>query len=93
MNHKLFYTIYIIGVISTIVGALFKIMHKPDADFFIEVGLLLTAIYTVIALYEIFNSKNILQNEKLMWLVGFIFVNAITGLMYFLQGRKRILRK
>jgi hypothetical protein len=40
---------------------------------------------------EISNSKKVTGLEKLMWLVGFIFISHITGLVYLLSARKRII--
>jgi len=75
----------------TIVGALFQIMHWPYASILLTVGLLCSLVYVVLCLMEISNSKKVTGLEKLMWLVGFIFISHITGLVYLLSARKRII--
>jgi hypothetical protein len=81
-----------ISFILTIVGALFKIMHWPFASILIGVGLLLSLIYIVLCLIEISNSKKTNTAERYMWLVGFIFMAQITGLVYLSFARDRIIK-
>jgi hypothetical protein len=82
---------FISSLFLTIVGALFKIMHWPYASILLTVGLLCSLVYVVLCLMEISNSKKVTGLEKLMWLVGFIFISHITGLVYLLSARKRII--
>lgn len=81
-----------ISFIITIVGALFKIMHWPFASILIGVGLLLSLVYIVLCLIEISNSKKTNTAERFMWLVGFIFMAQITGLVYLSFARDRIIK-
>jgi hypothetical protein len=83
---------FIISFFTTIIGALFKIMHWPNASIILGIGLLLSLVYIVLCLMEISNSKKVNGLEKLMWLVGFIFISQITGLVYILSARNRIIR-
>lgn len=83
---------FIISFFTTIIGALFKIMHWPNASIILGIGLLLSLVYIVLCLMEISNSKQVNGLEKLMWLVGFIFISQITGLVYILSARNRIIR-
>lgn len=60
--------------------------------FFITSGIL-TIVYIISTLYEIYSSNRITLNEKVMWTVGFILpIFIITALLYFFLGRRRILR-
>jgi hypothetical protein len=81
-----------ISFILTIVGALFKIMHWPFASSLIGIGLLLSLVYIVLCLIEISNSKKTNTAERFMWLVGFIFMAQITGLVYLSFARDRIIK-
>jgi len=49
-------------------------------------------VYVVLCLMEISNSKQVNGLEKLMWLVGFIFISQIAGIVYILSARNRIIR-
>ncbi|MGK4567611.1 GldL-related protein [Flavobacterium sp. 3HN19-14] len=79
-----------LSLLIVITGALFKINHMPAANALLTIGLIFTFIYTVAAILEIFNSRRINSTEKLMWLIGFLFFNFITGILYILSARKRI---
>lgn len=89
---KIVITSFIFSFILTIVGALFKIMHWPGASMLLLIGLLSLALFIIMALYEVFNSKTINSSEKLMWTVGFLCLGSLAGLVYILTGRKRVIR-
>jgi len=82
---------FICSFFITIVGALYKIMHWPYANILLSVGLLCSLFYVVLCFMEISNSRRVTGLEKLMWLVGFIFISQITGLVYLVSARKRII--
>jgi hypothetical protein len=82
-----------IGIVFIIVGAWFKLLHYQNADIFLTIGIIASIIFLVIVLYEIHSSKKVRGPEKIMWTVGFIFINTITGLMHFLIGRQKIIKK
>ena len=65
-------------------------MHSEYGNVFLTIAILATIIYTVLALYEINSSKQINTSEKIMWTIGFLFINTITAIVYFIAGRKRI---
>ena len=83
---------FISSFFITIVGALYKIMHWPYASILLSVGIVISLVYVVLCLMEISNSKQVNGLEKLMWLVGFIFISQIAGLVYILSARNRIIR-
>lgn len=55
-------------------------------------GFIAISAFILMALIEIYRSKNIPLAEKIMWTAGFLFLNMITGLIYFLLSRKRVIR-
>lgn len=48
-------------------------------------------IFTALAVYEIMQSKKIEMVEKLMWVVGLLFINIIVGFVYVTSARNKIL--
>jgi len=74
--------------------AALKITHTSiqyDKEVAFE-GFIAIAAFIVMALIEIYKSKNITLNEKIMWTIGFLFFNLITGIIYFFFARKRVIR-
>jgi hypothetical protein len=67
-------------------------MHWPYASILLSVGIVISLVYVVLCLMEISNSKQVNGLEKLMWLVGFIFISQIAGIVYILSARNRIIR-
>jgi predicted membrane channel-forming protein YqfA (hemolysin III family) len=80
---KLYKTSLIISIAVTIIGAMFKIMHWPEARLLLSLGLLLSLIYIVIALIEIYKTESKTLVEKVVWLIGFIVFSWIVGLIYY----------
>ena len=81
---------FILSLLIVLTGSVLKIMHWPAGTPLLMIGLVFTFIYIVTALFEIFNSRRINSSEKLMWLVGFLFFNLLTGILYIFSARKRI---
>jgi len=84
---------FFLSITLVVTGLVLKIMHISAAQILIPFGLFFTLVYATIALYEIYKSDKITLDEKLMWTVGFISVCTITGLLYLILGRPRILRE
>jgi len=80
---KLYRTSLMISIAITIIGAMFKIMHWPGASLLLSLGLLLSLIYIVIALIEIYKTESKSLVEKVLWLIGFIVFSWIVGLIYY----------
>jgi len=80
---KLYKTSLMISIAITIIGAMFKIMHWPGASLLLSLGLLLSLIYIVIALIEIYKTESKSLVEKVVWLIGFIVFSWIVGLIYY----------
>ena len=89
---NLFRPIFLLSILIGLVGAFFKILHLPGGHIFIVITVILTAIYVILGLYEIYGSNRIAMHEKVMWTIGFIFLSTVTGLLYLFIGRPRILR-
>lgn len=83
-------TSFIISFIITLIGAYLKITHSQGAETLLIVGVITTLIFIVSAIYEVWTSKRIDHTEKTMWTIAFILMSGVTGLVYFLIGRRRI---
>ena len=93
MNNKnLIPIFYVLSFIILFLGAIFKILHQPFGSEIMGLALISSIIYIVLSLLEIFKSERIDKTEKIMWLVGFIFLSTVAGFIYLVLARKRILR-
>ena len=89
MNKVTLYKISLsISLILITIGALFKITHYPGASFMLLLGMVVSFIFIIIALEEIFVDKSNSQFEKLLWLIAFIFLSLITGTVYYFNNIK-----
>ena len=79
-----------LSISITIIGSMFKIMHWPYATLIMAFGMILMLFFIISAIYEVMNSSKIDGSEKFMWVIGFLFFGIITGLIYLLSARKRI---
>ncbi len=84
--------IYWINFIIVILAAFLKIRHQENANFFLIIGLILSVLFVVLALMEVYSSKNISSNEKFMWTIGLILMSTLVGLIYIVKGRNRVLK-
>jgi hypothetical protein len=82
---------YFGGSAITIYGACLKIMHQSNASIFLQIGLLVSLIFIVLAIIEIFSSKKINPFERGLWLLGFLCFNVITGFLYLTRARRSII--
>ena len=87
---QLFFMSFIIWFLGILVGAIVKIMHFPYGDLMMAIAMISYLIFACMVIYEVVQSGKIERIEKSMWVIGMIFFSAITGILYFLVGRKRI---
>ena len=66
-------------------------MHWSYAREVMILGLLSQLVFIILSLTEISKSDRIDGTEKFMWFIGFIFIGTISGLLYILSARKRII--
>jgi hypothetical protein len=90
-NKQILNVSFIASIVIVILGALIKIMHYPYSQIVLVVGLLSLVVFWIVAISEIKSSTRITGSEKFMWIIGLIFCGSITGLVYLLSGRKRII--
>ena len=84
---------FVLSLLLTSAGAMLKILHEPKSEPFLILGIIASIIFIVLAIYEVRTSTRIDRTEKTMWTIAFIFMCGLTGLIYFIMGRKRIISK
>jgi prepilin signal peptidase PulO-like enzyme (type II secretory pathway) len=77
----------------SLTGALLKLQKLEFSGVFMTLGILALITLIVSCLLEINESKTIDGTEKFMWTIGFVFFWFITAIVYFISGRKRILKQ
>ena len=82
---KLYKFSLLLSIPAIIIGALFKIQHWPSSSLIMLIGLFISLIYIVIGLIDVYKNDNKMLPEKLMWLIGFLMIPMITGLIYYLR--------
>jgi hypothetical protein len=92
MRNHIFILLLGLSFGGSFAGAFLKIMHAPGADILLASGLVGGLVFAVLALSEILPSP-IQRTEKLMWIIGFIFLNWIAVILYLAVGRNRILQR
>jgi hypothetical protein len=78
-------------IISTILifsGAIMKILHLPYSNIILPLGMIFSLVYICIGLYDSFLDKKDSNLIKLMWLVGFIFLSWLAGILYLPKLKK-----
>jgi hypothetical protein len=68
-----------------------KISHIYIPHLLLAIGGIATLVFILIALDEIFRSTRINKPEKIMWTICIILLSPISGFVYLLTGRKRII--
>ena len=66
-----------------LIGALFKIQHWPYGNNLMTIGYLISIIYVFIGLFEIYKDEDKSIFEKGGWLIGFLILTPIFGLIYY----------
>lgn len=90
-RYYLLVVLYLLSALITISGAVMKILHFAPGDvllmlsFFVTIGFMLTAIP------EIVRSEHIQRVEQVMWIVSFIFMLSISGMLYLVLRRKVVI--
>jgi len=76
-------------IILSLVGAYFKIAHYPYGDLLTELSFLISLVFIVLGLLDVFLKSNYKVIEKIMWTVGLVLLSWIGGLLYYSKFKKR----
>ncbi|HCT23775.1 MAG TPA: hypothetical protein DIW54_10790 [Chitinophagaceae bacterium] len=90
-RYLLLVVLYLMSALITISGAVLKIMHVEAGEVLLVASFFVTIAFLFVALAEIFRSKQIQTVEKVMWLVAFIFMLSVSGLLYLVMRRKVVI--
>ena len=83
---------FAVSLLCLLSGLVFKILHYPLSEEIVVISLLTALVFILVALPEVWSSRNIHISEKIMWTAGFLVMMGLTGLLYLANGRKRVLR-
>lgn len=90
---NVFTAAFLISVLTSLIGLFLKILHLPGAQVFLVLGIIMTFVYAIIALVEIYGTDRITTNEKIMWTVSFVLFSTLAGVLYYFIGRPRMTRE
>ncbi|HSN60986.1 MAG TPA: hypothetical protein VLR49_08630 [Ferruginibacter sp.] len=79
-----------ISIAIAILATWYKLMHKPGFDSLFLVSIIAGIVFITTAIMEVSRSEKIDRSEKTMWIIGFLFLTTIAGLIYVLSARKRV---
>jgi hypothetical protein len=91
--NKILPAVFFLSIIIVLIGAFLKIQHFEGSHIVLIAGLLSQVILAFLCLYEIASSNKFSKTEQLIWLLSFIFLPILAGLIYILSVRKRITNK
>lgn len=90
LKEKILRTSLFISIGIAILATWFKLMHEPGSDSFLLISMVAASVFIITAILEVSQSEKIDRSEKIMWIVGFLFLTGIAGLVYIFSGRKRV---
>jgi hypothetical protein len=88
MDRKILKFSYWLSMILTIIGAWLKIIHAEGAEEFVICALLATGFFLYVFISDTRKSLYMNSTEKLMWVIGFIFMGWLAGFLYLTNHRR-----
>jgi hypothetical protein len=82
---------FAVGLCISAYEAYLKTFHLSGSIVILIIGALSTLIFILTSLNEVLSSTRIKKSEKIMWTICLILLNWITGFVYLISGRKRII--
>ena len=82
---------YFIGSAFVIYGAYSKIMHQENANIFLQIGLPLLYMFTVLAVLEIKAFKKVDYFIRWILIIGLLTMPIIAGFIYLRKLRTNII--
>jgi hypothetical protein len=78
-----------IGICFFITGFYLRKSGNNTGDFLFGSGSIFVLIILILGLKDVFSNEKIKLNERIMWLIGFVFILPVAGILYFPTFRKR----
>lgn len=72
----------ILTIIASLLGGIMKILHNPYSTIILPLSIILSLVYICIGLYDSFMDKKESNLTKLMWLVAFVALSWLAGILY-----------
>ena len=90
MTKKMIFKIALnLSISVLLIGILFIIQHWPYGNNLMTIGYLISIIYVFIGLVEIYKDEDKSIFEKGGWLIGFLILTPIFGLIYYYTEIKK----
>jgi hypothetical protein len=90
-KYLMLWILFIVELIAAITSVF--VLEKGTTLFLplVITGLLCALVFAIVTIGEIMKSERIKPSEKIMWIVCMLFIFNITGLLYLILRRKRII--
>jgi hypothetical protein len=86
---RIFRWSFALTVLSVALYALLKLLHKPNADLYWNIGYLPWLVFIVSGSYEVWRFQAFPKQQKWMFTIGFIFLSVLAGAIYIMRFRNR----
>lgn len=81
---------FFVSLLLSIVAAILKYNKVEESGYWLVAGIISMFVFIISAILEVRKSERINSDEKRMWIIAFIFCGGISGIIYFLFGRRRV---
>gem|GEM_PF-1733294 len=82
-NPTLYLTGYVIALLVAITGAVIKVLHLFEGSALAALGMFFCLSFIFIGIFEVINNRRIQRVEKTMWVLGFLFLFWLAGILYY----------
>ena len=82
--------IFLVSLLSTIVGGYLYLEDVPGSPTLLTIGVLSQLVFTIWALYEIWSKSNLVQLDKIVWTAAFVVLNGIAGIFFYFVYRDKM---
>lgn len=86
--------IYFVAVVLLLWGFSFHIVETLGAEnfnFVLPMAYFSSVAFVVLSIREVLGSGTITKNERLFWVITLLFFSLLTGLVYVISGRNKVL--
>jgi MFS-type transporter involved in bile tolerance (Atg22 family) len=78
-------------MVFTLIGAFMKLNHIEYSQMVMLIGIIALVVFVLLVIMEINNSSKIEGSEKMMWILGILFLSFFAGIVYVFSARKKII--
>ena len=86
---KLYLPSLLVSIILSFLGAIFKMKHYPGAGFMLQGALLVSFVYIVLGIINVWGRTDKGIINKVLWTVGFLLFSWVSGLIYYIKELKQ----